>query len=272
MPPARLNSETLHSGTNSLKSKSSTRGSSPRRSHTDVSRDTVKEVEFMVPPSRDPKLPCFWLHGRKRNPGFIGRQDILKQIDDVLLSPEVGQLRSFAICGMGGIDKTELAIEYAHSRRNRFDAIFWLSGENSEVLASHFSNLAVELGLEDVNEQPKWPKDETQACSREIVMNWLAQPLKNQDLDTKTTEKAHNLANWLIIFDNVENVDVLYDHWPEFGQGSVLITSRDTTVPNTIRSGSGPLYAPQLKTINLTRESRDWKENEAVEMLAQCVL
>lgn len=59
--------------------------------------------------------------GITRNHDFFGQQRMLKQMDDVLLPKEDGQsvLRSFALCGMGGmgvIGKTELAIEYVLSR------------------------------------------------------------------------------------------------------------------------------------------------------------
>ncbi|KAK3947355.1 hypothetical protein QBC32DRAFT_224369 [Pseudoneurospora amorphoporcata] len=271
--PARLISETLHSGTDSLQYRS-TRGSNPRLSYAEVNRGRLPE--FDEAPSKNPNLPCFWV-SRRRNSRFIGRQEVLQRIDDVLLSLEVGQLRSFAVCGIGGIGKTELAIEYAYSRRDRFEAIFWLRGEETSVLASSFSKIAVALGLEDDSEQPKWPRDTTHAASREIVMHWLGRPLK----DMSAPESPENFANWLIIFDNVKDVDVLSDHWPKFGRGSVLITSRDPIVTRT-------LYAPQSSRIDLMtlskQESKDLlqnltqveaepsaKEIEAVDILAEAL-
>ncbi|OKO89960.1 hypothetical protein PENSUB_13554 [Penicillium subrubescens] len=53
-------------------------------------------------------------------------------MDEKLLPQELSHpadmtsIRSFAICGGSGIGKTDLAIEYAYSRRHQFGAVFWL--------------------------------------------------------------------------------------------------------------------------------------------------
>lgn len=255
--PAKLISETLHSGTDSLNYRRSTNGSNPRLSYPRVNRDSLPE--FDEAPSRNPNLPCFWLPSRERNPRFIGRQNVLRQIDDVLLSSDVDQLRSFVVCGNGGIGKTELAIEYVHSRRGRFDAIFWLNGEEPSILASTFSSIAVALGLENYSEHM------AHAASRDIVMNWLARPLK----DMSAPETPDNFANWLIVFDNVKDGDVLFDNWPKFGgRGSILITSRDLTVTERVAY----LYAPHLRRTSLTtlprQESKDLVEDDVHERAA----
>lgn len=102
--------------------------------------------------SRKPILPCFML-SQNPNPDFIGRQDILKTIDEALLPNNDStchgpSTRLFAICGMGGIGKTDLAVQYAHSRRDKFGAIFWLEAGGVSQLASDFGRIATQLGLQ----------------------------------------------------------------------------------------------------------------------------
>lgn len=177
-----------------------------------------RETELDVT-RKDAILPCFSLGTHRRLDHFFGRQDVMKIIDDYLLPPAAEQseeqLRGFAICGLGGMGKTELAVEYAYSRRDKFDAVFWLSADDSKILASNFAQIAHRLGLEDHLSDL--------AAGRDVAMGWLLRPLKK----TSEPETAENLANWLIIYDNVDNLDVLHEYWPEFGRGSVLLTSRD---------------------------------------------
>lgn len=198
-------------------------------------------TEFYEP--ANPRLPCFWGFP-ELNSQLIGPQDVLEQIDHALSSSEVDQPRSFAICGMAGSGQTRIAIEYAHSRTSRFDAIFWLSGEETSAWASSFFRIAVQLGLEEDRELPEWPPVyQAHAVSREKMMQWLISPIKN----TALPESPDNFAKWLIIFDNVRDMDALSDYWPRDGNGSVLITSHDPETIDKIR-----LWAPKLRTINLT--------------------
>jgi len=176
--------------------------------------------------SCDPILPCFSLGAHQRMDSFFGRVEIMKQMDKYLLpslekqnvnqseqDPE--QLRSFAICGLGGMGKTQLAIEYAYSRRDHFEAIFWLSADNASILAAEFANIAQRLALGD---------DSTDiAANCGVVHGWLTNPMRR----TAEPDSPENKVNWLIIFDNVDNTDVLPEYWPKTGRGSVLVTSRD---------------------------------------------
>lgn len=181
---------------------------------------------------KDPVLPCFSLGNRQRLHDFVGREEILITIDQNLLphslsdsstaprhsstdAEDEAQLRSFALCGVGGIGKTELAVEYAYSRRNQFEAIFWLGADKANILASSFAQIAQTLALE--------ADDSDLAASRDIVMGWLAKPLRH----ASKGDTPDNLVSWLMIFDNVDDFDVLADFWPKLGRGSVLVTSRD---------------------------------------------
>ncbi|KAK4143117.1 uncharacterized protein C8A04DRAFT_29133 [Dichotomopilus funicola] len=185
--------------------------------------------------TRDPTLPCFSLGTRQRLNQCFGQQVTLMQMDDVLLPQEPsgldlkettdGPLRSFAICGLGGIGKTELVTEYAYSRKDKFDAVFWLGADDANLLASNFAQIAQKLGLEDD------VSDSTAA--RDIVMAWLSRPLRK----ASEPDTPENSINWLLIFDNVDNLDVLSDYWPKFGRGAVLITSRDPFVKHNLGVG-----------------------------------
>lgn len=89
-------------------------------------------------------LPCSALADQSRNHKFVGRDEILHLMDEKLLPQELSHpadmtsIRSFAICGGSGIGKTDLAIEYAYSRRHQFGAVFWLHAGSAAQLMTDF--------------------------------------------------------------------------------------------------------------------------------------
>ena len=161
-----------------------------------------------------------------RNPKFFGREDIMDRLDDILLpnnvatvSSEDATLKHVALCGMGGLGKTEIAIEYAFTRKDKFDAIFWIRADALSKLESDFSRIATVLGLEDPSVPP------SQLINRDLAKGWLANPKKLIDESSDTVGKAE--ATWLLILDNADQPDILEDIMPIFGSGSILMTSRD---------------------------------------------
>ena len=176
------------------------------------------------PTKMDPILPCYSLGPHEPNKEFYGRSDELELMDKTLLrdasslnSSEFKVLRSFALCGMGGMGKTQVAVQYVFTRKYHFEAIFWLHAGDASVLAECFAKIAQDLGLEGA----EGGKDLT--VSRERVKGWLSHPVRSFD----SNYAADDEANWLLVFDNVDDLDVLHDYWPATGHGSVLVTSRD---------------------------------------------
>ena len=142
----------------------------------------------------------------------------------------VENTRLFGLCGMGGIGKTDLAVEYAFSRRSKFGAVFWLEAGGVSQLASDFGRIAAEVGLESADEA------QDLGTSKEISKAWLSKPRSNV-IDSKGQKDNDS---WLLIFDNADNLDIIQDYLPWSGNGSVLITSRDPFAKTLFfRNGSG---------------------------------
>lgn len=110
--------------------------------------------------TRKSRLPCFML-SQFPNADFVGRRSVFDSMDRQLLPrqtpdpQDIQTTRLFALCGMGGIGKTDLAVEYAFSRRSKFGAVFWLEPGGVSQLASDFGRIATQLGLESPDEEVK---------------------------------------------------------------------------------------------------------------------
>jgi hypothetical protein len=133
-----------------------------------------------------------------RNPHFTGRGDLLHQLRERLRSGE-GTLVVQALYGLGGVGKSQLAMEYAHRFAADYDVIWWISAEHPVLITEQLANLGAKLDL---------PTGLTVAETLEMV---LAELRRRQ--------------RWLLIFDNAEQPQHIADYRPG-GSGHVLVTSR----------------------------------------------
>jgi tetratricopeptide (TPR) repeat protein len=154
------------------------------------------------------------------NTEFHGREDILLQLYSTLVkgaSPSgmPHKQRSVALCGMGGVGKTQIALKYLYTYYNSYTAIFWVNADTVEKLNEGFSEIAraLELPVTKLSE-----KTEITELVRD-VKRWLRQ-----------TD-----AKWLMIFDNADDLTALRDYLPEM-KGHIIITSRNRTAGRPLGS------------------------------------
>lgn len=106
---------------------------------------------------------------------------------------------------MGGIGKTELALEWFYQNSHRFSSAFWVDASGPAQLAQAYDNMSERLGL--------LPKGEKKGLvdSRTVVADWF------QEANT----------TWLVCFDGVRDAKLLHTYWPRGRCGKVLITTRN---------------------------------------------
>src|SRR3984957_8348169 len=101
---------------------------------TSMGFDIIPLVSDFSVERSDPHLPCHMMPPHSRNRAFFGRSKVLQSIRSTLWPPaevEVGPgsnettLRTFALCGPGGIGKTQVATEFVYTSKDQYDAIFW---------------------------------------------------------------------------------------------------------------------------------------------------
>ncbi len=148
-------------------------------------------------------LAPLWGVPYQRNPFFTGRQEKLEQLHNCLHTQQnTEQIRSYALYGLGGVGKTQLALEYVYHYALEYTAVFWVRAESIETILTSFLAIAELLQL----------REHQEADQQHIVVavqRWLT---------------THN--EWLLIWDNLEDVELLLRYLPSIRQGAVLITTR----------------------------------------------
>jgi len=173
----------------------------------------------------------------RKNPHFTGRQKILEDIRATFEKNETIALTQ-AIAGLGGIGKTQVALEYAYRYGYEYDCLWWVNAEKDETILASFQNFA--LTKEIIRKDTK----ETEIII-EAVRNWMQQ---------------HD--NWLFIFDNAEdyetkNVRNFRDYLPQHNTGHkhVLITSRNKNWKHIATVFTLEVFSPEEASEFLTHRT-----------------
>nr|WP_263008718.1 FxSxx-COOH system tetratricopeptide repeat protein [Nonomuraea phyllanthi] len=150
-------------------------------------------------------LPEVW--GEKippRNKNFTGREDLLERLRAGIAS-DVTAVVPHALHGMGGVGKTQVAVEYAWRYQSEYDVVWWISADQALLVPAALAALAPRLGLP---------------------------PAKAVGIDDTAAAVLHALRRgepydrWLLIFDNADRPEDINQLIPR-GPGHVLITSRN---------------------------------------------
>jgi hypothetical protein len=180
------------------------------RAFTDIARgihravQEIRAAQVAAPSAiggRTQRLPPIWNVPPLRHPHFTGREELLDELHRKLAH---GRL---VLTGMGGVGKTQVALEYAYHHAHEFDLVWWLRAEEPTTLQADYAALAEPLGLPEAQE------------SELAVVTYAVR-----------RELSRRPDRWLLVFDNATEPKEVLPLLAE-GNGHVLITSRHPSWP-----------------------------------------
>ncbi len=154
-----------------------------------------------------PRLPVpeIWGNVPPRNKNFTGRQEMLADLRQRAgVTPATAVLPQ-ALHGIGGVGKTQLAIEYAYHFADQYQVIWWIPADQIALVRSTLAALAPRLGLTGI--APGRVEDAVTAV-----------------YDALRRGKPYD--RWLLVFDNADQPELIRELMPP-GTGHVIVTSRN---------------------------------------------
>jgi hypothetical protein len=146
--------------------------------------------------------------------------------------------------GLGGVGKTQLALEYAYRYGGAYRLVWWMRAEDPATLASDYAALAEPLQLPE-----HAAHDQTATVA--AVRRWL----ERQD-------------GWLLILDNAPAPSAVQPYLPRSTRGHVIITSRHFGWGGTARSLTVPVL-PRDEAVQLLLQVTQQADRTAAAAVAE---
>lgn len=164
------------------------------------------------------EAPPVWGAVPPKNPNFTGRRELLDQLSE-RLGTGITAVLPAALHGMGGVGKTQMAVEYIYRNLQHYDIVWWIHATRDTQIRKSFTELAQHLRLPGADEAIS-----AVPAVREALR--LGRPYRR----------------WLLVFDSAESPEVVRPFFPVGGFGQILITSRNPDWARLARPLEVPVF------------------------------
>ncbi|KAF2180627.1 TPR-like protein, partial [Zopfia rhizophila CBS 207.26] len=175
-----------------------------------------------------------WFVPLMRNQRFVGRSSQLSELEAQLFVE--GYCQKVAIIGLGGVGKTQIALELAYQTKSKRPncSVFWVPGTSPESIQQAYLEIGRQLLVPGI--------DDKEADVKNLLKSYLGN---------------ENSGQWLLILDNADDLDMwiktteigakptrLIDYLPKSNKGSIILTTRSRKV--AVEVANNVIEVPQI--------------------------
>ncbi|GGX93554.1 FxSxx-COOH system tetratricopeptide repeat protein [Streptomyces hiroshimensis] len=193
--------------------------------------------------------PRLWGNVPQKNRNFTGREELLARLHTRLTADDDNEITAVlpeALHGMGGVGKSQIAVEYVYRNSTEYDLVWWISAEQTNQIVQSFIELGEGMHLRAGTDRGAVP----------AVLEAL--------------RVGEPYANWLLVFDNAENPHEVRKFFPNGGPGRVLVTSRNSQWSHLASSLEVDVFARE-ESIALIRRRSPHISDESADRLAEAL-
>ena len=129
-----------------------------------------------------------------RNENFVGQTEILDSIHkSLILEARPDMTSRYVLYGLGGIGKTQIALEFSYLYRDEFDVIYWLRADNYNMFLKSYFDLYCNASMRQVMGINLSDEKDYEIIARQIVA-WF---------------NNCQYINWLLIIDNADELETV---------------------------------------------------------------
>ena len=152
----------------------------------------------------------------------MDRPDVFESLDRTIdESKNNMECTPVALCGLGGMGKSQIALEFCYRNENNYRYLFWMDADTEVALQNSFVDVARMLNLPALT---------------------IANSANPEDVVPRVIQWLQTNDGWLLVFDNADDYSLgnasdrfrlQNKYFPKTGRGVILTTTRnDSAGPN----------------------------------------
>jgi hypothetical protein len=182
-------------------------------------------------------LPSIWNVPYPRDPLFVGHEQVLQELHSTLHTKHQAALTPpSAGSDQSHVGVTETAVEYSYRYQSDYHVILWAHANSRQTLLSDFVDIASLLNFPENNAQ-------RQVDMVNAVKHWL---------ETQT--------HWLIVLEDVQDLEVIQEFIPSLNRGSLLLTTRVPSVSHLFPRVEMDRMKPEEQAVSKEGNGHDEKD------------
>ncbi|KAL0929379.1 uncharacterized protein CTRU02_215545 [Colletotrichum truncatum] len=195
-------------------------------------------VSSKLDEKQDSRLKAYFIVPFGRNENFVGRDAILVQLlERIPPSAYKDTCQKTAIVGLGGVGKTQVAIEAAYRVRDAHPdcSVFWVPAVDTVMFENAYRDIGRALSIHGI--------EDDEADVKGLV---------------KAALERDGNRSWLLVIDNADDMELLFTnsklakYFPSSRKGSILLTTRNEQAATRFSRGR-PLYLREMGSIDATQ-------------------
>lgn len=172
---------------------------------TDIKHNVERLVRHVAAePAPESSVRVLDFGGRHRNQHFVGRDDLMRAIEDALKQGVSSEPNLVVLHGTGGVGKSQTALEFAFKNESTYAGVWWVLSESESAILTRFGELAARLNL-PVSENGDLRS--AASAAREYL------------------ERRNENEQWLLTFDNAADIELVSKWIPHRGSIHAIVTS-----------------------------------------------
>ena len=185
-------------------------------------------------------VPQVWGGVPPRNRNFTGRDDILAEVKSTLSQYSQSALVPQALHGLGGIGKSQLAVEFAYRYQEDYQLVWWVQANDERSIRRSLVSLAKRLG-------------QTESADVQDTVDNVLDMLRRGDPHSR----------WLLIYDDAPEPATVSPYLPS-GVGHVVVTSRSRTWASESNAIEVDVFSPEESVGLIRARWQDLTEEDAL--------